>query len=617
MATTTTQSRTLIVKMSEGDEIRRFTTNALNYANLAHRVTESFSLPAGSFATKYTDDEGDVITMSSEDELAEAVALAFKSEPSVLRIQVFKRGVKPAAQTQTNKPAACGNLPNVPAELAPLVSNIVAQLPALAQQLPEAIRRVLPNIELDLGATLDAARANFGPPAGCGVEGYHPGVTCDRTNVSPIIGNRYNLKNHDYDLQESEFLKLNAEEQALYVKIPPVCFRRTAREAPAGTNEFGGGKPFGAPEEQGFHPGVVCDKSGMAPIYGFRFHLQGHNYDLCQVEFDKLTPEEQSAFVRVAPPKRCRWGKHYGGPFGKNGLGGAKHGPHGKLAARFVSDVSIPDGMQVTPATKFTKIWRLKNIGECHWPAGTRLLFVGGDHLAAEMTVPLGSPNPIAPGEEVDVAVEMVAPAELGRFMGYWRLAAPTGRPRFGQRIWVHVQVVGENEPVMPPNEQEIISMRAAREAAAKEDGDDEPPADEAAAAAAAAVAAATAASSSSQLAESRASSATDEEAVLVDVATADDAPVADGPKGDDETAKVAAELASMGFDVSLVDVALEKHGANLEACVQDLAAVQEWDSMLDDLAEMGFGDRPLNQRLLMQHSGSLKKTVKELHRAA
>ena len=33
--------------------------------------------------------------------------------------------------------------------------------PVLAQQLPEAIRRVLPNIELDLGATLDAARANF------------------------------------------------------------------------------------------------------------------------------------------------------------------------------------------------------------------------------------------------------------------------------------------------------------------------------------------------------------------------------------------------------------------------------------------------------------------------
>ena len=139
-----TQSRTLVVKMSEGDEIRRFTTNALTYADLAHRVTESFGLPNGSFVTKYKDDEGDIITMSSEDELAEAVALATKNEPSVLRIQVFKRGEKPAAANP--KPAAAPpahNLPSVPAELAPLVSNIVSQLPALAQQLPEAIRRFI------------------------------------------------------------------------------------------------------------------------------------------------------------------------------------------------------------------------------------------------------------------------------------------------------------------------------------------------------------------------------------------------------------------------------------------------------------------------------------------
>ena len=76
--------------------------------------------------------------MSSEDELAEAVALAKATEPSVLRIQVFKRGEKPAAANP--KPAAAPpahNLPSVPAELAPLVSNIVSQLPALAQQLPE------------------------------------------------------------------------------------------------------------------------------------------------------------------------------------------------------------------------------------------------------------------------------------------------------------------------------------------------------------------------------------------------------------------------------------------------------------------------------------------------
>jgi len=41
----------------------------------------------------------------------------------------------------------------------------------------------------------------------------------------------------------------------------------------------------------------------------------------------------------------------------------------------------------------------------------------------------------------VDVAVEMVAPEGVGRYLGYWRLVGPRGR-KFGQRVWCHVQVV-------------------------------------------------------------------------------------------------------------------------------------------------------------------------------
>merc|ERR1740138_1101953 len=96
-------------------------------------------------------------------------------------------------------------------------------------------------------------------------------------------------------------------------------------------------------------------------------------------------------------------------------------------------------------ATKFTKIWRLKNSGEVEWPPGTRMLFVGGDQMmaeSAEMSVPLSRAGPVMPGEEVDVAVEMVAPPELGRYLGYWRLVGPHGRRKFGQRVWCHVQVV-------------------------------------------------------------------------------------------------------------------------------------------------------------------------------
>jgi hypothetical protein len=56
--------------------------------------------------------------------------------------------------------------------------------------------------------------------------------------------------------------------------------------------------PFG----QGFHPGVECDRSGMIPIVGMRFHLLGHNYDLCQAEYDKLSAAEKGQYEAIPPP---------------------------------------------------------------------------------------------------------------------------------------------------------------------------------------------------------------------------------------------------------------------------------------------------------------------------
>ncbi|KAG2659494.1 hypothetical protein PVAP13_1KG360400 [Panicum virgatum] len=42
--------------------------------------------------------------------------------------------------------------------------------------------------------------------------------------------------------------------------------------------------------------------------------------------------------------------------------------------------------------------------------------------------------------KEIDVAVDFVAPTRPGRYISYWRLASPSGQ-KFGQRVWVHIQV--------------------------------------------------------------------------------------------------------------------------------------------------------------------------------
>ena len=59
----------------------------------------------------------------------------------------------------------------------------------------------------------------------------------------------------------------------------------------------------------GIHLGVVCDRT-LNPITGYRYTRAGSNpsYDLCQAEFEKLSPAEAENFERLEPqltPRRA------------------------------------------------------------------------------------------------------------------------------------------------------------------------------------------------------------------------------------------------------------------------------------------------------------------------
>jgi len=71
---------------------------------------------------------------------------------------------------------------------------------------------------------------------------------------------------------------------------------------------------------------------------------------------------------------------------------------------------------------------------------------VGGDQLAETDAVPLQLPEEgLAPGEEIQVAVDMKAPPVGGRYVSHWRLVAPGG-PKFGHRVWALIQVVSPDD---------------------------------------------------------------------------------------------------------------------------------------------------------------------------
>jgi hypothetical protein len=93
--------------------------------------------------------------------------------------------------------------------------------------------------------------------------------------------------------------------------------------------------------------------------------------------------------------------------------------------AEFVADVTIPDGTAFQPGAAFTKTWRLKNGGASTWTTAYALVFISGEKLGAPDRVNL--PSTVQPGGTVDISVNMTAPAQNGRYRGYWKLLNAAG----------------------------------------------------------------------------------------------------------------------------------------------------------------------------------------------
>ncbi|MCX6066751.1 MAG: NBR1-Ig-like domain-containing protein [Chloroflexi bacterium] len=93
--------------------------------------------------------------------------------------------------------------------------------------------------------------------------------------------------------------------------------------------------------------------------------------------------------------------------------------------ALYVTDVSVPDGSPFLANQAFTKTWRLQNNGTCTWTSGYQVIFDNGDSMSGPATQALA--GSVAPGQTVDISVNLKAPATTGSFRGYWKLRNPSG----------------------------------------------------------------------------------------------------------------------------------------------------------------------------------------------
>jgi hypothetical protein len=116
----------------------------------------------------------------------------------------------------------------------------------------------------------------------------------------------------------------------------------------------------------------------------------------------------------------------------------------------FVADVNIDDDTVFAPGELFTKRWQLRNNGTCPWSSEYSILFVGGDQMSADESIPLA--EAVAVGQTIEVAVDMIAPQEPGTYRGNWQIANTDGNP-FGidgvieDAFWLRIIVEEDATP--------------------------------------------------------------------------------------------------------------------------------------------------------------------------
>ena len=105
--------------------------------------------------------------------------------------------------------------------------------------------------------------------------------------------------------------------------------------------------------------------------------------------------------------------------------------------ASFIFDLTLPDGAVVSPGQALVKTWRVRNTGTSTWGPGYQLAFIGGEHMGAPGAVDVPSTGP---DQEVDLSINLIAPAASGEHIGYWQLRNPNGT-YFGDKLWVRINV--------------------------------------------------------------------------------------------------------------------------------------------------------------------------------
>ena len=415
---------TMPVKLSLSGSKRRLRLDVpLKFVQLCQKVRVTFP-DVKTFKLDYVDDEGDKIAVDSDADLEEARTV-FKSLGRIPTFIVNKTAVQTTASKSARSRCAGGYRPMprlvrlnpffraFPVRHFGVTCDGSKQHPLAGKRyhmighnydLNETEFRKLPRDEQLKYELIVAPGATPVPLAAEDV--VHPGITCDVSNQTPLVGKRYHKIGHNYDLNETEFQKLVSREKLKYEVI-----------------DFPGATPvplttaFESNNVHIIHLGITCDGSKQYPLVGKRYHKIGQNYDLNETEFKKLSNDEQEKYELIAFP-------------------GARPVPVVTAPdCVFVRDVTVPDNAVIPCGKRFNKVWLVKT-GAAGWPAGCTLTHVAGDKMSAPADrISLGAQDA---HKLVEVSLSLVAPTGNGKTTSKWRIAGPDGK-FFGHTLWATI----------------------------------------------------------------------------------------------------------------------------------------------------------------------------------
>jgi len=246
-----------VIKIQLKSDLRRVTVDTLpGYDELVGLCKSLFGLALpNQFALKYKDEEGDVISVTSERELCEAFVV-MKGQIARFTIEEVQA---PASDKKTNDP------------------NTIELDIDMGANLGETIQNLIQNFQ-------GAYARRYNPNNNSNAEVHH-GVTCDGCKTYPITGSRFKCTTcPDYDLCASCNSQGKHKEHTLNKVEVSAPFRHCPWSRAGGV----------------FH-GAICDNCNTR-IQGIRYKCQTcEDYDLCE-KCEKLSVHKEHTFTQITRP---------------------------------------------------------------------------------------------------------------------------------------------------------------------------------------------------------------------------------------------------------------------------------------------------------------------------